>query len=802
MSQRRPAAIAGSNLPALRPLALAIHLLALGATLAVVGQPTPALAQAGRSYDIPASALATVLTRFSREAGVYLVGSGSMVEGKNSPGLKGSYGVEAGFAAVLAGTGLEAQRQADGSYGLRAAAKAAPAVGSSVMPEVTVSGKAPGSTTEGTGSYTSFSTSSSTRLNLTPQETPQSVTVLTRQRMDDQKLDNLVDALEATAGIIVQHTTYGQDSPAIYARGSSLNNYQIDGVPVSTSMSPFLSNTAAYDRIEVVRGATGIMNGLGTPAATVNLIRKRPTAQRQASVTAQAGSWNRVGAGFDVSGAVNEEQSIRARLVADGTRRNGWVDRFKQEDLALYGIAEMDLGRDTLLTAGFSHLQQDSNSAIQGRPLLFADGTPTPQSLGDNRSQPWRFYDHSSTGGFTSIEHKFAPGWVGKAEYTNTRYKYDGMVGSIWTGQDASGAGSRIYASHWNSKPEQQSLDAYVTGAFPLFGRSHELIAGVTLSQFEQQGPSYTRDPAYSIFINYHDWVDAPTPAFTATAGSKTRERQDNAFLNTRLSLTDATSVLLGARLTHWQMDVTPATDAAYRQKENVLVPYAGLVHALDDTWSVYASYTKIFRPQDYGILEMNAQQVDPEEGQGFETGVKASFFEGKLNSSLSLYQTKLKNIAVWNAQDFRYDISGLTTTRGVELEGNGELAKGWQLTAGYAFARSEDTAGQRVSNYLPLHSLKVFTAYRLPGDWSRLTLGGGVNWQSATNGDGDSPLNVRQGAVPLVNLMARYEVDQQLSLAFHLNNALDKRYYASGGGAYGTYGPPRNFAVSAKYRF
>lgn len=799
---------AASSLPALRPVVLAIHLLAVGGFLAVGAWAPDAraqgtAAQASRSYDIPAGPLGTVLTRFSREAGIFFVGAGSVADGKTSQGLRGSYGVDEGLAAALAGTGLEAFRLADGSYGLRAASRPAPVAGSGgVLPVVTVSGKAPGSTTEGSGSYTTFSTSSSTRLNLTPQETPQAVTVLTRQRLDDQKLDKLDEALDATAGIIVQNSTYGQDGPMIYARGNVLNNYQIDGVPLSSGMSPYLSNTAAYDRVEIVRGATGIMNGLGTPAATVNLIRKRPTAGRQVSITTEAGSWNRAGAGLDASGALNEDKTVRGRFVIDATRHNAWVDRFKQEDLAVYGIAEIDLDRDTLLTAGFSYLQQNTDSPIQGRPIFFNDGTRTPLTLNDNRTQTWRYYDHQSAGLFASLERKFAAGWVGKVEYTNTRYEYDGMVASIWPANDASGAGSRIYASRWNSKPDQENLDAYVTGAFPLFGRSHELIAGLTLSTFSAAGPAYVRDPAYSVFINYHDWVNAPVPTFTKSAGSGSRERQDNAFLNTRLSLTDATSVLLGTRLTNWRLNVDPAGAASYQQKENVLVPYAGIVHALNDNWSVYGSYTKIFRPQDYYVIETNGQPADPEEGIGYEGGVKGSFFDGKLNASLSLYETELKNLAVWNDLTFLYDITGLTKTRGLELEASGEIARNWQVSAGYALSRSEDTAGQRVFNYLPLHSLKLFSTYRMPAEWNRLTLGGGVNLQSSTKGDIDSGPNYRQGSLALVNLMARYEVDRHLSVAVNLNNVLDERYFSNGGGNYGTFGPPRNLTVSAKYRF
>src|SRR5690606_21267946 len=150
--------------------------------------------------------------------------------------------------------------------------------GAIMLSPVMISGKAIGSTTEGTGSYTTGSTSSATRLNLSVKETPQSVTVMTRQRLDDQRLRDLADVFEATPGVSLHRTSgYEAGAPAVYARGTIINSFQIDGVPTSDSLRSYVQRTAIYDRVEIVRGATGLMNSLGTPAATINLLRKRPT---------------------------------------------------------------------------------------------------------------------------------------------------------------------------------------------------------------------------------------------------------------------------------------------------------------------------------------------------------------------------------------------------------------------------------------------------------------------------------------------------------------------------------------------
>ncbi len=792
----------------LRPAVLAACLLAGAPWAAHAQSPAPAtVPAAARTYDIPPQALGATLTRIAQESGARFSIDSALVHGHSSPAIHGHYTAEQAAQKALAHSGLQLARTGNGTLTvmpLQGAEAAVPGEGGhgtagTALPEVTVSGKAPGSTTEGTGAYTTSSTSSSTRLNLTPQETPQAISVLTRQRLYDQHLATVADALEAAPGIVLQHTTFGQDGPAVYARGSYLQNYQIDGVPTSSTMSPFLDNTTSYDRIELVRGATGIMNGLGTPAATVNLIRKRPTVAPQRAVTAELGRWDRAGAGADISGPLNESASARARLVADTSRRHAWVDRFKQTNQSLYGIVELDVGDKTLVTAGFSHLASDTRSPIMGRPLFFGNGQRIPLGLADNGTPGWNYYDHASTGVFSSVEHYFDSGWVGKVELGHSRYRYDGVVNSILGSIDAAtGDGAEISPARWESRPTQNTLDAYVSGQYAAFGRRHELIAGISLMQLRSQSPDYWSNDDFVSAANIYDWTTGTAaPTFTDEGRSTAKERLQSVYASTRLRLGDATSLLLGTRLTHWTAD---RSNAAQRS-EQVFVPYLGVVHALNGTWSLYGSYTKIFQPQTARTIRYSGlAAVDPEEGMGYEIGAKASFLDGRFHASANAYQSNVDNLAIWNPEIYRYEILGKTRTRGIEIELNGALTRNWQVSASYATARVVDQNGQRTLGHLPQQTVKLFTTKRFAGPWNPLTVGGGVSWQSAISGGG--LFNYTQGSMALVNLMARYEVDKHLAVSLHLTNALDKRYYSSVMSNYGTYGAPRNLVLSAKYSF
>ena len=377
--------------------------------------------------------------------------------------------------------------------------------------------------------------------------------MLTRQRMEDQKLDNLTDALDATTGITVIRESMGADSTVYMSRGFAIRNFEIDGVPTSANMDNYTQNTAMYDRVEVVRGATGLISGLGNPSATINLIRKRPTNDPQVILSAEAGSWDRYGLGVDVGGALNDSGTVRARFVADHKDQHAWIDRFSQELTTLYGISELDLTDSTLLTLGFSHQITHTNAPMRtGFPLFTTDGGLTDIKRSFNTSPNWSYYDRQQSTLFTSVEQHFANGWSGKLEYSHARNDYDTVISYMSGDIDpATGAGALIMPTRWASAPQQDSLDAYLTGSFPLFGREHELIGGVTLSRLEERGtPNYggwlRPSSGYQGSIpNIYDWDGkTPKPHFNKVGESDVTESQYAAYLTSRWHLTDAASLI------------------------------------------------------------------------------------------------------------------------------------------------------------------------------------------------------------------------------------------------------------------
>ena len=792
-----------------RPLASAILAASLLALLpgAAVQAAEATQAQTQRiDFHISTQSLVDAIELFSAQSGYQVIYDANQVAGIVSPEVQGQYTAEQALR-TLTGSSARLSQPNPNSFLIELPVD----LGSGLqLDAVSISGKAPGSTTEGTGLYTTYSSSSSTRLNLTPRETPQALTVMTRQRLDDQRLSTLTDTLEATPGIIVTRDGLGAESDSYYSRGFVIQNYEVDGVPTTTRMDNYTQSMAMYDRVEIVRGASGLISGMGSPSATINLIRKRPTYEGQASITGSAGTWDRYGSGFDVSGPLTESGNVRGRLVADYKTEKAWVDRYKQDTQLLYGITEFDLSEDTLLTLGLSYLRTDVDSPLRsGLPTRFSNGERSNLSRSINSAPTWSYNDHEQTSYFASVEQQLGNGWSGKLEYSHSENKFDELFGFVMGDLNPDGSGMSQLPVRFSGTPRQDNLDLYVTGPFSLFEREHELIGGVTLSQFSQSVPEwggwrydYNATPGASI-DNIFDWDGKqPKPAFTESGKSSQEENQYAAYLTTRLHLSDDLNLILGSRLIDWERKTEDrpygaASSNTDRKETGVFIPYAGVVYDLNDTWSLYASYTKIFNPQGSWVQDAQFKPIDPMQGIGYEMGIKGSHFDGKLNSSVAVFKLEQDNLAIWQ-HDNVYEAKQDTTSKGIEMEINGELAEGWQASAGYAYTLTTDNQDERINTVLPRHSLKTFTSYRLPGVLDKETVGGGVNWQSKVGNDLHT---FTQGSYAIANLMARYDINEHLEASVNLNNLFDREYYSMAG-LYGTYGAPRNVMTNFTYRF
>ena len=817
-----------ASIPLVRAVRLALFGLPMVSLPLLGALPGQAMAQsASQQFQIAAGPLGTSLSLFATRAGITLTFDARQTQGRQSTGLLGNFSVEDGLARLLAGSGLRAQRQSNGGYVLVPAGN-----GSALeLGATSIDGQWLGETTERSGSYTTGVTRTATKLPLSIRETPQSVTVVTRQQMDDQGAKSIADVLRNTPGVAGQ--VWDSDRTEFSSRGMVITNYQYDGV--NTVYDGVYNegvtqvDMATYDRVEVLKGATGLMTGSGDPSATVNLIRKKPTAQFQASLTGSAGSWDNYRGEGDISGPLNDSGSLRGRFVGAKQDRKGYQDHYQQKKEVWYGILEADLSPDTLLTVGID--QQTTTprgTSWTGNPVFFADGGRTDFSRSFNPGADWSRRDFQSRTYFASLEQALANDWTLKLSLNQMQSDHDTRLGSASGGNPdrATGDGMFFYWGRWEGHRVQNSADLSLSGPFSLFGREHDLVVGFNNSTSRQTGATYDTSLFAMVPGSIYDWQgDIDRPVFPKNGKYEQNKRQNGAYIATRLKPADDLSVILGTRVSNFKYDddynydgLNPSfqdSQAGYKQ-HGVVTPYAGVVYDLDDTWSVYASYTSIYQPQTN--KDANGATLAPVEGDSYETGIKAAFLGGKLNASLALFRIEQDNVAesigtnpVTNEGIYRA-IEG-ATTKGLELEVAGEPLDGWNISAGYTYARTRDADEQRIFGFpmtttKPEHLVRLFSTYRLPGALDKVTVGGGASWQSAFYGNIWNPVlndysRIKQGGYTLVDLMSRYQYDEHLSFTLNANNVLDKRYL-SGLGNFDTtyYGEPRNVMVTTRWEF
>ncbi|MCK9796970.1 TonB-dependent receptor [Pseudomonas sp. MAFF 302030] len=803
----------------MQPLARAVHAAALGLIIAggsltaAAAHAVEQSAQQNPTYHVPAGNLSSALSEFASQANITLPIEPGLVEGLRSPGLNAATSVEGGLQQLLKGTGLQASPQGNGLYLL------APQVaGTSLeLGATSITGQGLTATTENSGSYTTGTMQTATKLPLSLRETPQSVSVVTRKRMDDKAMTSISDVVKSAPGIFLNNSG-GAGRPTFSARGFDVDTIMYDGFPTSflTYLPSGEANLAMYDRVEIVRGAAGLTQGAGNPAGAINLVRKRPTHKFQATLTGSAGSWDDYSGTLDVGGPLNENGTLRARTVVSRQDAKSFRDSVESDADLFYGVVDADLSESTTLTLGAYRQKNHTNYIWGGLPMARGGGhlgLPRDTFLGHD----WEYSDNRTTGYFATLEHGFANDWTLRVAAMQSKTDTDVLASSVWE-----------YDRHylWTEAMEQKETgyDVALSGPFQMLGQEHDLTVGVSKRQLD-----YRSGDAWSAFIdtgsNPFEWDPrghAKPDYVTGDNGLPETTTQDSVYASTRLRLTEPMSLILGGRLDWYEFEDRANTDGSYKVTRN-LTRYAGLVYDLDANHSVYVSYTDIFKPQSSKGLDRKV--IAPVVGENYEVGIKGEYFDGALNASMAVFQIDQKN----RAQDLPdskgcgsgatsacYEAAGLVRSRGIDLEIQGAVTDNLQLAAGYTYTQtqyvSDATAsreGEDFDRKKPRQLFKLSTIYTLPDELQRWRIGGDVYQQSSirtSGGTGATAWKNQQGSYTVVGLVAGYKASEHLDLQLNVNNLFDRTYYSSvANGAYSPYdiyGDPRNLKLTARYSF
>ncbi|RMR02253.1 Ton-B dependent siderophore receptor [Pseudomonas syringae pv. helianthi] len=804
-----PMQSSSSRLRTGRVKTLGLRMGGLGLLLAMVFQGE-ALAEEFE-FDIPAQALNSALKELGRQGDLQILYNPDDVDGKFSSPVRGRLTPEQAAIDLLKKANV-AHSLEDNTLTLGASASAQ----TMNLGPVAIKGDQFGITTEGSGAYAATGVS----INKTAQslrETPQSVTVMTRQLMNDKNLTGLDEVMAQTPGITFSQRNFG--SHVFSSRGFALEDesYTIDGVAgQGYSMTGWMTpDMEIYDRVEVLRGAAGLLIGAGNPGGAVNLVRKRPTTLPQFSITTRAGSWDNYRVDLDGSSKLNDSGSVRGRFVTSYEDRGTFMDGMKKTAPLLYGILETDLSEDTTLTLGLRHQSADTHGfSIFGLPR-YSTGKALDLPRSTSLAQDWNRHQTRTDEVFTELETRFDERWSGTLSATHSDGTFDQKVAYAQGAIDPeTQSGSRLVRTLFRSDDiHSNGFDSHLDGHFDAFGLTHQLTLGGNWSEQKRDSRYATvnaNQPLDIFNADHHALAEPARPAWRSTDYS---DKRYGVYSNLRLSLTESLSLVTGGRISWYDYQSQSAGVTTRAQEANQVTPFVGVIYDLDKEWSWYASYTDIFLPQSTYRTASGAL-LDPAIGASHETGIKGELFDKRLNVSLAVFYVKQKDVTIEDegnagqcpgndAYGTCYLNGDIRRSKGVDMEISGEPLPGLQTLAGYTFNITRGSDGQPVSAETPRHMLRLSSSYNLPGTWRRLTIGGGVSAQSGYS-EHQSTQPIDNPGRAIWDARASWKIDEHWSVALNGNNLLDRKYYKATGdidrGNY--YGDPRNYVLTLRGDF
>jgi len=666
--------------------------------------------------------------------------------------------------------------------------------------------------------YNAHSASGASRMELAIKDIPQSVSVITSAQLQDFQLTDVNLALDTATGVKVERIE--TDRTYYTARGFDITNFQIDGIglPLSSGNNHAGDDTAVYDRIEIIRGANGLMTGVGNPSATVNYIRKRPEQDNQVHLRGTLGSFDLYRLEADATYHLSDSVSARGVLVQQD--QHSYLDRYARESQLAYVFLNANLSDDTQISFSHSYNNSDATGNLWGAlPLYYTDGSPTNYDPSTSTSANWSNWQVVTNNSVFELNHAFSSDWGLRATYSYKTTDEDSELFYVFGTPDReTELGLTGYASEYILDDEHDLFDIYLDGEFTLFDRRHQLVVGVnhsTLSYTDRSLYDFTTGNGFPSINNLNTWHgDAVFPTLLdGENGSTVDQTQKAAYFSTRLNLFEGFHLMLGGRHNEWK-----AKGESYGVDRNVsdsdLIPYAGLVYDITEELNVYASYTETFQAQNE--LNIDNEQLRPVVGESQEIGFKMSLFEDNAVANLTYFDVQQTNLAIVDPLTanlapglVRYIGSKGIKSHGFEFDIAGEISTGLNLSLG--LTDFSITGEELVADYTPSTMFKAAAIYE-PIGFEGLSVGLNLRWQSSISrsqgtvaegfANAGDDIVTRQDAYAIADILVKYDINEEVTLNFNIFNLTDKKYLTSLYWAQSYYGSPRSFSATVNWSF
>ncbi|MCP2070084.1 TonB-dependent siderophore receptor [Pseudomonas laurylsulfatiphila] len=803
----------------LRPSLLAVAV-ALCTPLACSQLVAAEQASSVRAYNLPAAPLASTLNQIASQAGLALSLNPSLAAGKTSAPVNGQFDAAGALREALRGTGLQLEQSSAGTYSLVAVPE-----GVMALPATSVIGVEDAESAWGpVQGYVAKRTAAGTKTDTALVEAPRSISVVTREQMDDRNAHTLDAAVRYLPGITA--SSYGSDTRADWLRVRGFEPTQfLDGLPLPKGVyaNP-KQETWNLDRLALLRGPASSVYGQTPPGGLLDMVSRRPSAEANSEIQLQYGSDNHRQINFASTGKIDDEG--RFLYGVSGVVRDGGtqIDHIDDKRYNIAPSLTWNIDEDTRFTLLTQFTRDDTGVTSQFYPI---QGTKIDMPFGKishhkNLGDPdYDFYDRTYYALGYAFEHRLNDVWQFRQNLRYTKSdlsfqtvtvnSYFPSIGFVVDDEGNTGRGT----TNVDEDISQFAVDNNFQADFATGDINHTLLIGL---DHQRSNTNYTSIFGTAPAINVNDPVYGlpitRPPRSSAFYDYDQKTYQTGLYVQDQMAL-DQWRLTLGGRedWVHTGTKFFNKGDATNTQRDKNFSGNAAISYVFDSGFVPYLSYAESFQPASNAVASPT-DSFKPTKGKQWELGIKYQPPGSNTLLTAAVYDLTQKNVAVTN------NVGNVTVTsqtgevrvKGLELEAVSDVTENLKVTAAYTLAKSEVQDGAFKGNRLqlmPNQQASVWGDYTWHnGVLDGFGIGAGARYTGNTYGDEANTWLGKAGAYTVFDAAVHYDLgrlDNSLkgaSLAVNATNLFDKDYISTCDSFYCYYGDQRSVVASATYKW
>ncbi|WP_166425440.1 TonB-dependent siderophore receptor [Paraglaciecola sp. 20A4] len=654
--------------------------------------------------------------------------------------------------------------------------------------------------------------------------TPQAVSVVSGELLQDAGIVDFQNALDFSSGIVRQNSFGGMwDSFAIrgFAGDENLpSGYLVNGFSAGRGYSG-RRDTSNVQSIEILKGPGSALYGRSEPGGTINIITKKPQFFEEGYIQASVGNYDTYRVEGDYTNAITSDLAFR--INGSYQDAGSFRDTVQSKKLSVTPSVLYKISENTSVSYEVEVLDQET-PFDRGVVILNNnfDTVPPERFLGEENDGPM---DIKATGHQLVLQHHFNNNWDLLAGIGYRDSSFEGFASEV----ELSSSRQLLYVdgetvTRFRRYRDYDATDlsgrVELSGTFITGSLKHHVLIG--LDAYDYQLDSYqerwrtafgTGDTTYSINL-FNPVYGQVAPQGSPIQDNTEEQTSYGTYLQDQIDVSENWKVLLGLRVDKFEQDLTNGlTESTVNQKQTATSPRVGLVYEANDYITLYSSYAEGFRPNSGS--DVNGTSFEPEESKSYEVGMKWATPGDVFTGTLAVYKAEKSNVLTSDPVNSGFSAAlGEAESKGVELDITAALSDSTTLSAAYAYTdayTANDVINADWGVAIPAGSKLINVAknsanltlrhfFELAGN--EADIGASVNYVGERLGETIDP-NYILPSYTLMRAFGSMQVSEKVKVMFDIDNLFDEEYYASSYSALWTMpGSPRNYRVSVSYQF